>query len=114
VQAFQPGRYLLWFKGVFARPMEVRVDGRRVGEVAYESGGDGNYARPLELQLDAGVHRLQLSKGGGTLHPGDNAPSQLLAIVLQPVVSDTPSSTAPAGWRALCERRLDWVEAVTP
>jgi hypothetical protein len=107
------GRYLLWFNGQFARPLHVRVDGRDVGQVAYETGGDGNYARPLEVRLDAGTHDLRLSKGGGTLHPGDSAPSQLFTIALQPLAGDTLDSTAASNWRSLCGRPLDWVEAVS-
>jgi hypothetical protein len=108
------GRQLLWFKGEFSRPAEVRLDGRRVGEVAYESGGEGNYARPLEVSLGAGSHVLQLSKGGGTLHPGDAAPSRLLAIVVQPVDQETVNAEAASRWKPLCERPLDWLEAVRP
>jgi hypothetical protein len=113
-QVRRPGRHLLWFKGEFSRPIEVSVDGRRVGEVAYETGGEGSYARPLEVSLDAGSHSLELTKGGGTLHPGDAAPSRLLAIVVQPVDQENVTAAAADRWRPLCEEPLDWLEAVKP
>jgi hypothetical protein len=111
----QSGRHLLWFKGEFARPTDVRIDGGSVGDVAYESGGDGNYAKPIEVELDAGEHTLELSKGGGTLRPGDATPSRLLAIVIEPAGDDRALSSRPAGdWRSLCGPPLDWLEAVSP
>jgi hypothetical protein len=113
-QVRRPGRHLLWFKGEFSRPIEVSVDGRRVGKVAYETGGEGSYARPLEVSLDAGSHSLELTKGGGTLHPGDAAPSRLLAIVVQPVDHENVTAAAADRWRPLCEEPLDWLEAVKP
>jgi hypothetical protein len=109
----EPGRHLLWFKGDFSRAAEVRVDGERVGEVAYDSGGEGNYAKPIEVQLDAGTHVLEMSKGGGTLKPGDAAPSRLLAIVVQPPDDESVSERPASDWRPLCNERVDWLEAVS-
>jgi hypothetical protein len=108
------GNQLLWLKGNLGRAIEVFVDGERVGEVAYESGGDGNYSAPIRLELDAGAHTLKLVRGGGTLRPGDASPSRLDAIVVQPAEDKSVESEGLAAWRSLCQRPLDWVEAVSP
>jgi hypothetical protein len=107
------GEYLLWFKGAFSRAVEVFVDGERVGEVAYDSGGDGNYAKPIRIHVSAGRHELELAKGGGTLRPGDAAASSLLAIVVQPVERLGVRSLETTQWRKVCRKPLDWAEVVT-
>ncbi len=107
------GRYEAWLRGDFSRATQLHVDGRRIGEVAYESGGNGNYATPLALELTAGTHRFTVSRGGGTLRPGDNAPSRLVRIVLQPRGEAQTVDVDPASWRSICSRDdVDWVEAV--
>ena len=107
------GDHLIWLKGDFTRRVEVLVDGRPVGSVAYESGGNGNYAEPIAAHLRRGQHRLGLRRGGGTLRPGDGGYSRLLAIVVERRGEPVMHATRPRRWRALCSARVDWVEAVT-
>jgi hypothetical protein len=107
------GRYTAWLRGDFSRATQLAVDGRRIGEVAYESGGNGNYATSLPVTLAAGTHRFTVSRGGGTWHPGDNAPSRLVRIVLEPQGEARTVDAAPAEWRSICARDdVDWVEAI--
>jgi hypothetical protein len=86
-----------------------------VGAVSYESGNAGNYASPLEGAFHEGRNRIRVERGGGGLAPGDNAPTSLAAIVLEPVGTQaTVQSAQRAGWRELCARTVDWIELVRP
>ena len=80
--------------------------------MSYQSAGDGNYSRPIPLYLEGGSHRLRLTKGGGSVRPGDAAPSRLLAISITAAGADELTSLPAGDWRSLCERELDWLEAV--
>ncbi|HEX2160321.1 MAG TPA: hypothetical protein VHF88_00680 [Thermoleophilaceae bacterium] len=106
------GVYDVWFKGDFARRLDVTIDGRRIGSIAGQSGNEGNYARPLRARLTAGLHMLTLERPGGSLKPGDAAPTVLRAVVFAPADAGVPVARqiGPDGWRRLCDRPVDWVE----
>jgi hypothetical protein len=111
------GRWRIWLKGEFGREVSVSVDGQPVGGVSGESGNDGNYAPPLEADLTAGKHKLELTRGGGSPAPGDHTPSRLVAVVLEPEsAGEAPEveTVPPSRWRDLCGRNLDWIEALRP
>jgi hypothetical protein len=109
------GRWRIWLKGDFGREVSVAVDGRPVGAVSYESGNEGNYALPLDVELTAGRRRITVQRGGGSPTPGDHAPSKLVAIVLEPTTAQPAVETmSPSRWRELCGRHVDWIEAVRP
>jgi hypothetical protein len=111
------GRWRIWLKGDFGREVTVSVDGRPVGGVSYESGNEGNYAKPLEADLTAGTHRLTLERGGGSPAPGDHTPSKLVGIVLEPAALAERAAVqtmAASRWRELCGREVDWIEVVRP
>ena len=109
------GRYRIWLNGVFGRELRVYVNGRRVGEVSYESGNAGNFASPLQATLSAGRNRLTLERGGGSLKPGDNTPTVLSAILLEPAGAATPVESAdPDEWSEVCRQIVDWVEVIRP
>jgi hypothetical protein len=95
----------------------VSVDGRPMGGVSYQSGNEGNYGRPVEVDLTAGLHRLTIERGGGSPAPGDHTFSRLAAIVLEPERSGGApqvETMPPSRWRELCERDVDWIEVVRP
>ena len=108
------GVYDVWLEGNFGRPLAVTIDGRRLGSVASQTGNEGNYARPLRVELAAGRHGLTLERGGGSLRPGDAAPSTLARIVFEPARQGPPEVRhLPAQrWRQLCDKPVDWVEIV--
>lgn len=112
-EVFAGGTYRVWLEGDFSRAVKVSVDGKAIGEVAYESGNAGNYASPLEVELSSGTHRIRLERGGGGLGPGDGSASRLVSIAFE-LQGAAPSvqTLAPADWRELCGRRLDWVAAL--
>jgi hypothetical protein len=108
------GRYRVWMKGDFGRRVTISVDGRRVGEAAYQTGNAGNYARPFDVRLTAGRHVLTIERPGGGLKPGDGSPSRLLAVVFEPLGArpETVHALPASDWRQLCGRPVDWIEAV--
>ena len=111
----QSGRYRLWLKGDFGRPFQITIDGRSIGSVGYDSGGQASFARPLDVELDAGRHRIDLVRGGGSLAPGDGQPSRVSLIVLEPMwQSAAPRSAVVSAeqLRSNCGRPVDWVEVV--
>ncbi len=111
------GDYRLWLKGDFNRPLEIRVDGERVGSVAYESGGQGSYATPVSVRLEPGRHRIDLLRPGGSLKPGNGGPARVGLIVLEPAWPGSQPRreiVSADQWRSLCRKPLDWVEVVAP
>jgi hypothetical protein len=108
------GAYDVWLRGNFGRELTVTIDGRRVGSVAGQSGNEGNYARPLRVELSAGLHLLALERGGGSLRPGDATPSMLARIVFERARGKPPEvrRLSAAQWSRLCGQPVDWVEVV--
>jgi hypothetical protein len=109
------GRYRVWLKGEFGRELRVYVNGRRVGQVSYETGNDGNYGSPIDATLEPGRNRVLIERGGGSLRPGDNMPGALRAIVFEPLGLRIEVRSVDLGdWRAACRSTVDWVEIVKP
>jgi hypothetical protein len=108
------GAWRIWLQGDVGRALEARVDGQRVGSAGYQSGGTGQYLTPLTVNLAAGTHLLDLTRGGGTLAPGDGNVTVLHRLVLEPpggattTVRDVPASKG----RDICRETVDWVELV--
>ena len=117
IHVSRSGRYRLWLKGDFNRPIEIYVDGERIGFVAYESGGQGNYATPVNVTLEPGRHRIELQRPGGSLKPGNGGPARVGLIVLEPAWAGAQPRrelVSTDQWRSLCRQPLDWVEVVAP
>ncbi len=64
------------------------------------------------VTLAAGRHTLRLLRGGGDLRPDDAGSAIVDGIVFEPLGDERePVQTiAPAAWRSLCGRSLDWIE----
>jgi hypothetical protein len=115
VRVARGGRYRIWLKGEFGRELRVYINGRRVGQVAYETGNDGNYGSPIDATLEPGRNRLMIERGGGSLRPGDNMPGALRAIIFEPLGLRTELRSVDLGdWREACRSTVDWVEIVKP
>jgi hypothetical protein len=112
VQVPVSGRYQLWLGGNIDRRLNVSVDGRQVAAPSAQSGGDGNMVFVADLILAAGLHAVELERGGGNLAPGDNAGTQIDGIYLErvDVEHETVATLEPSKWRSLCGRRVDWLE----
>jgi hypothetical protein len=109
------GTYQLWLGGDAGRKLTVLVDDRRVGSVAYQSGGDGNMMYVSRIHLPAGTHTITIVRGGGSLRPGDGAATLIDGIYLmrrgawQEAVTTIPATA----WHSLCgNTSLDWLEIV--
>ncbi len=108
------GLWRVWLKGQITRAVHVSVDGRQIGSVAQQTGGEGNYATPLDVRLSPGRHVIELVRLGGGLEPGNGAPAWLDRIVLTQGEGSQLTTVPVAQWRSLCDRPLDWLEVVRP
>jgi hypothetical protein len=110
------GRYDLWLEGSFGRGIQVSLDGRKVGEVAYRLNGRGTAEHIATLELRAGRHTVTLNRGGGSLRPGNGGSAMRLigpaALTPEDTGAIAVQTMAPADWRDLCGAQLDWAEAV--
>jgi len=110
------GRWELWLKGEIMRPLHASVDGRPLGSVGSEVGGNSlnpDIMAPLGVSLSAGRHALSITRGGFSLAPGDGGWAILDAVFLAPAgagAQPTLLKVLAADWRSLCGRRLDWIE----
>ena len=112
----QPGPYELWLRGSFGREVEVRIDGRHAGSASDELAQPANWLELGSLELDAGAHRVELVRSGGSLAPGNgDGPRTLGSLVLrrrEPQAAEL--SVPPSDWRRLCGRRLLSASAFAP
>jgi hypothetical protein len=107
------GRYAVWVRGSFGRPIEVSVGGRTVGSVKGINTPSG-WHRAGSVELAAGMHDVELSRGGGNLAPGDGAEAVVGPTVLERVEAAGLVEFPPSRARDLCGRELDWIELVRP
>lgn len=108
------GRWQVWVKGQVMPTLDVSVDGRALGSLAGQVGGNSlvpNTAPPLGVTLSAGAHRLTLRRLGATLAPGDGGQAVLAAVYLTPGSGSEQIQSVPARrWRDLCRGSHQWVE----
>jgi hypothetical protein len=108
-----PARYGIWVGGAFRRELDVLVDGKLVATQRDQLSHAGQYIPLGDAPIAAGVHRVALRYGGEDLHPGSGEPP----FYLGPLVLARPETSQvrlvnPRDARSLCDRRLDWVEAL--
>ncbi len=108
------GVYELWLAGDADRPLSVSVDGHVVGSVAAQSGDDGNVMDVATIRVSSGKHLLRIVRDGGDLRPDDTGSSIVDGIIFEPIAASAErealQSIAPAGWKSLCGRPMDWIE----
>jgi hypothetical protein len=110
------GRWQLWLQGDVMRALHIAIDGRSLGSLGAQLGGNSlvaNTLSPLTVRLAAGAHTLAIVRPGASLAPGDGGAAMLDGIFLAPVgPSGQPAlrSVPLARRRALCLRPLQWVE----
>jgi hypothetical protein len=107
------GRYGIWVGGAFRRELDVLVDGKVVSAQRHQLSHSGQYLPLGETELTAGVHRVRLRYGDEDVHPGSGDPP----FYLGPLVLATPGGSSvrfvsPRDARSLCDKRLDWVDAL--
>ncbi|MHB1538301.1 MAG: carbohydrate-binding protein [Solirubrobacteraceae bacterium] len=112
------GRYDLWLRGEVAPTLRLSIDGRRVGSISDAISGNGSSPDPMPpiaVRLAAGSHVLRITRTGLDASAGNGGAAYLENVYLTPVGSGSAQrliGVAPAAWRRLCGRRLDWIEAV--
>ena len=106
------GRTRVWLRMTGGRKFTVRIDGRRVGSVG-QVNTPGQWLEVGVVDFPAGDHRIEVSRGGAGLAPGDAVRGQLGPVALEQARAGRIVSVAPrdAGKR-LCGRRFDWIERV--
>lgn len=113
--------YEIWMEGTIGRPIKFLIDGRHVGTVAYEERYPNQFLYVGTSRLAAGHHKLEILRGGGSLHPGsgddvDPDTRGLGPVVLLPKGSQTYQvHVAPASAAAkICAAPVgyEWMEVL--
>ncbi len=114
-------RYEFFISGSFGRPIDLYVDGRHVGTAAYQVSYPDQWVLVATKHLSKGVHRIELRRGGVSLHPGNGNGVDALNRTLGPLVIIPAQAATPAVHYAhldalprLCRstQRLRWLEVV--
>jgi hypothetical protein len=105
------GRYRVWVRGSFGRPVRVSVDGRAIG-AAKGVNSPRQWHQVGELRLSPGSHRVVMRRGGGGLAPGDGFVGTLGPVAFEPPLPEPIARMPAAKARELCGRRVDWIERV--
>jgi hypothetical protein len=117
------GSYQFFISGSFGRPVDVYVDGRHVGTAAYQVSYPSQWVLIAKQRLTRGVHRIELRRGGVSLHAGNGNGLDGLNRTIGPLVIIPSRSATPAIHHApldalarLCRsaQRLRWLEVVRP
>ncbi len=117
------GTYDLFLNGSFGRPVDVSIDGRHVGTGAYQVSYPGQWIEIGSQRLSKGVHSIEITRGGVSLHPGNGDGVDLFnrtigALVLLPAHPVTPPvHYGPlSALHGLCDSPapLRWLEIVRP
>lgn len=127
VMLFGPGRsrgvvqaatgvYDVWMEARVGRTADVLVDGRVVGRVRQRINPRRSPERVARVRLAGGRHTVEVRVGGGGLAPGEAGINRIIGPI--GFVAGDPAglpvrTMAPARWRTLCGRSLDWVAAVS-
>ncbi len=110
------GLWQVWLQGDAMRPLNVAVDGRPLGSVGAQLGGNtlvANTLSPLTASLAAGPHTVTIARSGGGLAPGDGGAAVLSGVMFAPAGprgSPRLIEALPARARSLCRRPAQWVE----
>jgi hypothetical protein len=116
IEVERPGRYTGWLAGNFGRGIEVSINGRRIGEVAYRPNYPDAWEYVGDIDLAPGTHDVKLTRGGGTLRPGNG---DFVQRTLGPLVlvrhDDGGGKVRVASARRAAEvcrsgEPLDWIE----
>jgi len=117
------GRYDFFIEGSFGRPVDVSVDGRHVGTAAYQVSYPAEWILIASHWLSAGLHRVEIERGGISLHAGNGDGVDPFNRTIGPLVIMPAGRGIPAvryaGVRELprlCRpsRALRWLEVTRP
>jgi hypothetical protein len=103
------GRYEVWLRGTFGRPVSAWIDGRRLGAVE-EINTRGQWLRVGTVDLRGGRHELEIRRGGRSLAPGNAYRGLIGPLALDKVGGRKLVSVPPQRAAELCGKRWDWIE----
>jgi hypothetical protein len=112
------GRYRVWLGGSIGRPVDVSFNGRLAGSVSYQEDYPGQFEHLADLWMARGVHRAEIARHGGSLHPGsgDGGPQSIGPLIIEKMSTsdDRVRYTTADRAVALCRgsRPLDWLEII--
>jgi hypothetical protein len=90
------GRYDFFIEGSFGRPVNVSVDGRHVGTAAYQVSYPAEWILIASHWLSAGLHRVEIERGGISLHAGNGDGVDPFNRTIGPLVIMPAGSAVPA------------------
>lgn len=110
----ETGRYTAWLAGDWFGRSSVEIDGREVGSKRAELNWPGLFTDLGTVELAAGPHTMDLTYDPGGPRPGSGGPPFSFGplTLSREDARDTVRTISPSDARALCGRRLDWIEAV--
>lgn len=97
----------LWWSGNVDRPVSVSAGGTTIGRFSKESGGNGNVIGPVELPV--GRQSITLTRGHGTLAPGDRSGTNLNELALAPSGQSKIVDVTAQPVARICDQQLDWL-----
>lgn len=117
------GRYDFYLSGSFGRPVNVSIDGQHAGTAAYQVSYPGEWLLIGSRPLSAGVHHVQISVGGTSLHPGNGPGVDGFNRTIGPLVITPAQPVEPVvryaslrDFGRLCRAQdpFRWIEVVRP
>jgi hypothetical protein len=117
------GRYDFFIEGSFGRPVDVNVDGHHVGAAAYQISYPAAWIQIATRWLSAGVHHIEITRGGISLHAGNGDGVDPFNRTIGPLVIIPSRTSVPAvryssvrDLRQLCtsSQAVRWIEVLRP
>jgi hypothetical protein len=117
------GRYDFFIEGSFGRPVNVSVDGHHVGTAAYQVSYPAEWILIASRWLSAGLHKVEITRGGISLHAGNGDGVDPFNRTIGPLVMMPAGFSVPAvryssvrDLPRLCgsSRPLRWLEVTRP
>ncbi len=117
------GVYDLFIEGSFGRPVDVYIDGKHVATAAYQVSYPAAWIEIGSRRLSVGVYRIELRRGGISLHPGNGDNVDPFSRTVGPLVLMPADRALPAlryagvgAAPALCAapKATRWVEVLRP
>ncbi len=107
------GTYGVWVGGSFRGTLSASVDGTAVGSLEPHINQVGMWVRAGSVSLAAGQHEVMIKLSGHLVRPGAGGAGFFLGPVALAQEASGPIETTPLKSAAsLCDRRLDWIEAI--
>ena len=115
LRARTTGVYDAYARGSFRGRLQLSVDGRTVASARHRLSHSGQYEPLGSVALTRGRHEVAFDYATGLLHPGSGGPAPGFGpLFFAPRSAADVRYVRPARARSLCDRSLDWVEAVVP